>query len=229
LAKEGFIRRTAAVLRLSHSQSAISRSTLHRLHNRLGTTAQSPQCRRFHPYRKVQTLGVGQLSRFCRQAPSAGVRILPENRLRQSLRQKALLVRHPRSQPTERSEMSEKAVVSLPDTPCATPPNPRDANAMGVYRRVGATVGEGEYADERGIRRGRKSRPEPTPAPLPNPPLIPILVNHDSRTYVTSTSELEIMIAMDLTLAATAPLVPLQDVLCHARIHHPVQSVLVDA
>lgn len=37
------------------------------------------------------------------------------------------------------------------------------------------------------------------------------------------------MIAMDLTLAATAPLAPLQDVLCHARIHHPVQSVLVDA
>ena len=37
------------------------------------------------------------------------------------------------------------------------------------------------------------------------------------------------MIAMDLTLAATAPLVLLQDVLFHARIHHPVQPVLVDA
>ena len=34
---------------------------------------------------------------------------------------------------------------------------------------------------------------------------------------------------MDLTLAATAPLVLLQDVLFHARIHHPIQSVLVNA
>lgn len=36
------------------------------------------------------------------------------------------------------------------------------------------------------------------------------------------------MIAMDLTLPAN-PLVPLQDVLFHARIHYPVQSVLVNA
>ena len=37
------------------------------------------------------------------------------------------------------------------------------------------------------------------------------------------------MIAMDLPLAAAAPLVLLQDVLFHARIHHPVRSILVDA
>ena len=37
------------------------------------------------------------------------------------------------------------------------------------------------------------------------------------------------MIAMDLTLAATARLVLLQDVLFHARIHHLFQPVLVDA
>ena len=34
---------------------------------------------------------------------------------------------------------------------------------------------------------------------------------------------------MDLTVAATAPLVLLQDVVFHVRIHHPFQPVLVDA
>ena len=34
---------------------------------------------------------------------------------------------------------------------------------------------------------------------------------------------------MDLTLAATIPLVLLQGVLFHARIHHAFQPVLVDA
>lgn len=67
------------------------------------------------------------------------------------------------------------------------------------------------------------------PALLANLPLIPTLVKHACCAYVASTSEPEIMIAMDLILAATAPLVLLQDNLVHACIHHPVQSVLVDA
>ena len=63
---------------------------------------------------------------------------------------------------------------------------------------------------------------------IPSSPPFSALVNQASCPYVESTSELEIMIAMDLTLAATDPLVLLQDVLFHACIHHPVQSVLVD-
>ena len=64
---------------------------------------------------------------------------------------------------------------------------------------------------------------------LPNSPLIPTLVKRASCPYAGSVSEPEIVIVMDLTLAPTDPLVLLQDVLFHACIHHPVQSVLVDA
>ena len=76
---------------------------------------------------------------------------------------------------------------------------------------------------------GRLLRRELAPALLPDASLMLILVNHVSRSYVESIRELESMIAMDLTLAATAPSVLLQGVLFHVGIHQPVQSILVDA